>query len=135
MTDVKAFIKKWHGRTLQDDGCYVSKEFQSFQVAFFNAMRKIAKNNDAEIVNISYGHYDMSGFFKKGDKYVYFNYDNSCCWGGRTYCSLKRSKYSYTYHQPLLIRTAKHERDYTGGMNNFCPFSECEEMIVRLLNG
>ena len=48
--DVKAFIRKWHGRTLDDDGCYVSKEFHSFQVAFFNAMRKIASEHPSEVV-------------------------------------------------------------------------------------
>lgn len=137
MTDVNAFIRKWHGRTLQDDGCYVSKEFHSFQVAFFNAMRKIAKNNGADIVNTSYGHYDMGGFFKKGDKYVYFIYSNGCGFGGRTYCSLKYDKHSYGNYgctQPLMIRTAKHERDYKGGANHFCPFSECEELILKLIN-
>ena len=56
MTDVKAFIRKWNGRTLEDDGFCVSKEFHSFQVAFFNAMRKIAKSLGGEVVNPSYGH-------------------------------------------------------------------------------
>jgi hypothetical protein len=137
MTDIKAFIRKWQGRTLQDDGCHVSKEFHSFQVAFINAMRKIARNNNAEIVNPSYGHYDMGGFFKKDNKYVYFSYSNGVGYGGRTYCSLKYDKHSYGNYgccQPLLIRTAKHDRDYTGGTNNFCPFSECEEMIIKLLS-
>ena len=50
MTDVKAFIRKWNGRTLEDDGFRVSKEFHSFQVAFFNAMRKIAKSLGGEVV-------------------------------------------------------------------------------------
>jgi hypothetical protein len=137
MTDNKAFIKKWHGKTLQDDGITVSKEYHSFQVAFINAMRKIARNNGADIVNISYGHYDMSGFFKKGDKYVFFNYDNSCNARGRTYCCLKANDTccsNYGASQPLLIRTAKHEKDYTGGTNCFVPFEECEKLILEMLD-
>lgn len=133
MTNVDAFVRKWHGRTLQDDGCYVSKEYHSFQIAFVNAMRKIARNNGAEIVNASYGHYDVSGFFKKGSRYVYFSYCNSCGYGGRTYCQLKNDG-NYGFLQPLLVREARHDRDYTGGVNKFTPFTECEEIIVDMLN-
>lgn len=127
MVDVSSFIRKWHGRRLQDDGCYVSKEFHSFQVAFFNAMRKIAKGLGAEVVNPLYGHYDMSGFIKRGDKYVYFSYSSL----DRTYVQLKDNS---SWHCPLLIRTAKHERDFTGGTNNYAAFDRCEILIDRLLN-
>ena len=130
MADVKAFIRKWNGRTLEDDGCYVSKEFHSFQVAFFNAIRKIAKSLGGEVVNPSYGHYDMSGFIKRGDKYIYFSYSNGCGRGGRTHVVLKDDCY---WLQPMFCRTAKNERDYTGGYNNNCNFEDCEEVIERLL--
>jgi hypothetical protein len=127
MVDVSSFIRKWHGRRLQDDGCYVSKEFHSFQVSFFNAMKKIAKGIGAEVINPSYGHYDMSGFIKRGDKYVYFDYSAL----DRTYVQLKDNS---SWHQPLLIRTAKHEKDFTGGANNYASFERCEILIDRLLN-
>ena len=133
--DVKAFIRKWHGRTLDDDGCHVSKEFHSFQVAFFNAMRKIAKSLGGEVVNPSYGHYDMSGFVKRGDRYVYFSYSNCCGCGGRTHVTLKEtSVYSNEDCCNLLIRTAANEEDYSGGTNNYSSFETCEEMINKLLN-
>jgi hypothetical protein len=134
MADIKAFIKKWNGRTLQDDGCYVSKEFHSFQVAFMNAMRKVANSLGAELVNHSYGHYDMSGFIKRGDRYVYFSYDNTCNWGGRNYVALTRDNSYRGCCCPLLIRVAKDAKDYRGLENNFAPFSECEELIEKLLN-
>ena len=127
-TNLVSFIKKWDGKTLQDDGFYVSKEFHSFQVAFFNAMRKIAKTLDAELVKPSYGHYDMSGFIKKGDKYVYFNYEVV---GYRTKVMLTNKGF---YHTPMYVRTAKNDRDYTGGYNNNCYFVDCEEIMERLLN-
>lgn len=135
MADVKAFIRKWNGRTLQDDGAYVSKEFHSFQVAFMNAMRKIANSLGGELVNHSYGHYDMSGFIKRGDKYVYFNYSNSLGHGGRNHVSLKEtSLYSMGCCSPMYFRTAANEKDYRGGSNNFHAFENCEELIDKLLN-
>lgn len=131
MADVKAFIKKWHGRTLQDDGAWVSKEFKSFQTAFGNAMKKIAASLNAELVNYSKGHYDMSGFIKRGDKFVYFSYDNGIGNGGRSHVNLK---FCNGWHSPLLIRTAKNEKDYSGGHNNFESFESCETLIDKLLN-
>jgi hypothetical protein len=132
MADLKAFIKKWHGRVLQDDGCRVSKEFHSFQVSFFNAMKKIAESIGAELVNRSYGHYDMSGFIKRGDKYVYFNYSSSLC-GGRTQVLLKGNRYGEFYY-PMYFRTAESDHDFRGGTNNFHSFEGCEELIDNLLS-
>ena len=129
MVDVKSFIKKWHGRTLEDWGSVVSPEYHSFQVSFFNAMRKIAKGIGAEVINPSYGHYDMSGFIKRGDKYVYFNYSHC---GNRTQVLLKGAYYGVSC--PLLIRTAANEKDYRGGSNNYVAFEVCENMIEKLLN-
>ena len=135
MVNITSFLRKWNGRTLQDDGSRVSKEFHSFQVAFFNTMRKIAKGIGAEVVKPSYGHYDMSGFIKRGNKYVYFSYDNGIGYGGRTHIILKGGhEHDYGCHAPLLIRTAANDTDYRGGDNNFCPFSQCEELIEKLLN-
>ena len=130
MVDVKSFIRKWNGRQLEDDGSVVSKEFHSFQVAFFNAMRKIAHGIGGELLKPSYGHYDMSGFIKRGDKYVYFSYSNV---GNRTCVSLKGTNLNGP-RRPLYFRTAANDRDYRGGYNNFTSFEECEELIDKLLN-
>lgn len=133
MTNISSFIKRWHGRTLEDCGIYVSKEFHSFQVSFFNQLRKIAKNNDAELVKPNYGHYDMSCFIKKGDKYVYLSYNN-CLNFGRNVVCLKGNNNNNGCLPPMLIRTAHNENDYRGGENNFCHFENCEELINKLLN-
>jgi hypothetical protein len=129
MTNINSFIKKWHGRVLEDAGCFVSKEFHSFQVSFFNALRKIARENGWEVINPSYGHYDMSCFIKHGDKYVYVNYSNSLN-GGRNVVCLKGRVTGCC--APMLVRTAKCDTDYTGGYNNFCQFEGVEEVIARL---
>ena len=133
MADLKAFIKKWHGRVLQDDGCYVSKEFKSFQTAFGNAMKKIAESLNAEVVDYSKGHYDMSGFIKRGEHYVYFSYSASLS-GPRSSCILKDDDNFRGCCAPMLFRTAAHAKDYTGGINNFRSFEGCEELIDKLLN-
>lgn len=130
MADIKTFINKWNGRTLQDDGSRVSKEFHSFQIAFFNAMKKIAQSLGAEMVKHSYGHYDMDGFIKRGQNCVYFSYSNGIGEGGRTHVVLKGSG---SWYSPLLLRTAKDERDFHGGRNNYESVENCEAMINHLL--
>ena len=130
--NVTGFIRKWNGRTLQDDGSSVSKEFHSFQVAFINAMRKIATALGGEVVGQSYGHYDMSGFIRRGDKYVYFSYSNGCCRGGRTFVNLKEQCDSWI--SPLLIRTAADSKDFRGGCNHFASFEKCQGLIDELLS-
>ena len=130
MANVDSFIKKWHGRVCEDWGCVVSKEFKSFQVAFFNALRKIAKENGWEVVKPIYGHYDMSCFIKKGEKYVFVDYSNSLNTGRNVVCLKGEVR---GCNAPMLIRTAKSDKDYTGGYNNFCQFDKCEEKIKELL--
>ena len=129
MADVQAFIKKWNGRTLEDAGCYVSKEYQSFQTAFINAMKKIAADMGGTVVNAGKGHYDLHGFIQVGNKYVYFSYDNSLDAHGRTHIALTGSN----YWEPLLLRTAKDAKDYRGGENNYSCFAECQSLIKKLL--
>ena len=129
--NINSFIKKYHGKTLQDDGCYVSSDFRGFQQAFINAMKKIAASLGGEVVAAHKGHYDLSGFIKRGNKYVYFSYSNCCGVGGRTHIVLNGDG---GWHSPLLIRTAKDDKDYTGGTNNFSSFDRCEILIDRLLN-
>ena len=131
MADVSSFIKKWNNRTLDDAGSYVSTEFHSFQLSFFNAMRKIAKGLGAEVVNPLYGHYDMSGFVRRGDKYVYFCYSNGLGLGGRTHVALRNDGH---WFEPMYCRTAANDKDYRGGSNNGCYFEDCEKVIERLLN-
>lgn len=129
--NVKSFVSKWNNKTLEDWGCTVSKEFKSFQTAFINAMKKIAENNNAQVVKASKGHYDVSGFIKSNEngKYVYFSYSNGCGIGGRTHIVLKRNN----YFPPMYVRTAESDTDYHGGTNHNLFFEDCEETIARLL--
>ena len=128
--EVKNFIQKWNNRMLQDDGAYVSVQFKSFQRSFFTVMKKIAKSLQAELVYKSYGHYDMSGFIKRGDNCVYFSYSNSCCLGGRTYVTLTHCP----VHPPMYFRTAANEKDFRGGANHHCFFEDAEKTLSSLLN-
>lgn len=119
------FIDKWHDRMLQDDGCYVSEEFNKFQDAFKKAMKKLCKKIGATLVSYSKGHYEMSGFIERNGHYVYFAYSN--IFGYRSQVNLKGKNAMY-------CRTAASKKDYVGGENNETSFEDCETVIDDLLN-
>lgn len=126
-----AFIKKWDNKYLQDDGCYVSKEYNTFQNAFKREMKKIAENIGATLVKFSKGHYDVCGFIERNGKYVYFDYDSALTRNGRSTPALKYQDHEFP---TMLCRTAENEKDYRGGTNNNIWFEDCESVIDRLLN-
>ena len=120
------FIKKWNNKPLQDAGCYVSKEYNTFQNAFKREISKIAENIGATLVNFSKGHYDVCGFIEKNGKYVYFSYSSALC-GNRATPQLKNASAMY-------CRTAENAKDYRGGNNIFTSFEDCQDIINKLLN-
>ena len=70
-------------------------------------------------VDLSIGHFYFSGFISKDDKYCYFCIEdlrdtNSC-------------------FDNVLYRSAKNNKDFTGGSNHFCNCEEFEISVKRLL--
>jgi hypothetical protein len=116
------FIKKYEGKTLADDGAYVSKEFNNFQNAMKREVKRMAEEIGAVLVSFNKGHYDMSWFVERNGKYVYGNYSVI---GNRTHVNL--------LDNVCYARIAAHSKDYIGGHNNRCSFAEMQETMDRLL--
>ena len=117
------FFRKWHGAYLEDSGTYVSKEYKSFQIAFKRILNTIANDLNAELLWYHPNHYDESAMLKRGDKYCYIAHYNN------TY-----SRSTPVLHR-ILVRTAEHEKDYRGGMNNFPYWAHFVNEIDELLGG
>lgn len=118
-------IKKWHGKTVEDCGGYMSDSAKNFARNFKSYIQTIANEYGAEVVNFNIGHYYFSGFIKFNDKYLYFcrdierwnspiNLYDSSCMGG------------------ILIRTATSDKDYKGGQNYFCNIDTLENQYLML---
>ena len=124
---LKNFRAKWNNRTLEDACTIVSKEYRSFQNSFINVMKKVANHLGGELVAYTKGHYFTSGCIRRGDRYVYFNYETSF---NRTHINMDAKDFM----NGLLVRTAENEKDYRGGSNNYTSIMDCERVIDRLLN-
>lgn len=93
-----------------------SESFMKFCKELKSALRKEAKMVGFDDVTLKPNHYDMSGFFKKDDKYVYWSFSAER-YGTPT--SLKKSGVN-----GFLYRTAESDKDFRGGNNHFTDLSK-----------
>lgn len=79
-------------------------EFKSFATKFKNDFKKELDSIGAKMTAYSVGHFYVSGFFRtKTDKCIYFSISDV-----RSFMDTK-----------ILVRTARDEKDYTGGVNQY----------------
>lgn len=95
-------MKKWKNHYFESS-CYKTEDFKAFAR---DLKRYITKElpPSSKLVNWNVGHFYVSGFIQKSEQYVYF--------------SIRDVRYCNWYDN-VLIRTAAHDKDYTGGWNNY----------------
>lgn len=108
-------MKKWRNYKFESS-CYITKEFLSFSRAFKKYITK-GLDVDSELIGWSIGHFYVSGFIKKENNYVYF--------------STFDVRY-FDWYDKILVRTAKHEKDYIGGQNNYTNMENFHRSIQSL---
>lgn len=103
-------------------GSTTGKDYKTFQTKYINYLRSLCKLHGWELVNVGRGHYNFSAFIRNEEsKYIYLSISDVRYFNNEWY-----------YH--ILIRTAKHERDYRGGLNHFACLTTLSESVQRLLN-
>lgn len=118
------FYTKWQSSVLADAGAYVSREYRQFQTALIREISNYAKAVDATVISNSKGHYDTSCFIKRNGKFVYISHTSGLS---------RRADGVRIDLKSFLIRTAGHEKDYTGGNNHYCHIPKLQSMIDELL--
>lgn len=121
---VQKFYTKWQSSILADAGSYVSREYRQFQTALIREISNYAKAVDATVVSNTKGHYDTSCFVRRNGKFVYISHSSALS---------RRAGNVEIDLDSFLIRTARHEKDYTGGSNQYCHLSKLQSMIDKLL--
>lgn len=86
-------------------------QFASFSRAFRRHIKQIFAGVGLELVEYNRGHFYISGFAKNPTtgKFAYF--------------STNDVRGSNGWLTSLLVRSAEHEKDYTGGANGFAPLA------------
>lgn len=112
LSPIQKFIKEYDGIIIEDQLSVTCKEFKDFCRKLKSALKKEALVTGFDDISLKPGHYDMFGFFRKADKYVYWSYRVERY---DTPTDLKRSDYMHG----VLYRTAENEKDYKGGHNRY----------------
>ena len=127
---MKNVYEKYQGKSIEDTGSTVSKDFKQFCSYFKRRLKVNAEERGMELVNFSQGHYDFSGMLKKGDKYAYFSYNLQ-----RDYWSSVTKPIDFNKSgcsEGFLLRKAAHDKDYKGGLNNFCSLDKFMDLAEEL---
>jgi hypothetical protein len=111
-------VNKYDGKNINAK----PRTFVMFQNAFLRALDAFAARVGGEVVKSSKGHWFVSAFIKRGDKYVYVYY--SCVRG-----VINLSEYVFD----MYCRTAKDAKDYCGGNNHFVTLETLAHVVSRLL--
>ena len=81
--------------------CGVTNEWKSFYLVMRGEMQSELNEIGAEDFRLSRGHFYVSGFFRVEEQWYYFGI----------------SDVRHFNSNRMLIRTAEHNKDYTGGAN------------------
>lgn len=119
-TTVFKRLEDWRGNSFESSSGK-TPEFMAFARAFRTYINHKAKLNQLQLVNVSTGHFYISGFFlnPRSGKYAYFSINDVR--GG-----------SDAWWNNVLIRTAQHDKDWTGGSNQYTALVGIGEMALRL---
>lgn len=113
-------MKTYLNKTIEDWGGETSPDYKTFERKYRNCLKKIASGIGAELVKFNGNHYNFSCFFKKGDKFAYMSISDVRHWKNEWYNN-------------ILVRTAKSERDFTGGYNQYCSYDKLGDKLSSLL--
>ena len=99
-------------------GSDLGQDFKDFFKREKTRLTKIFKEKGCTDIQMNYGFYYFSGFFTSPSGQPYYF---SC------------SDVRHFNYDRLLIRTAKHYQDYSGGSNQYCGISKEELIKFRLI--
>lgn len=95
---------------------------KKFGTNYKAAVNTLIKRDGYRIENFSAGYCYVSGFITDGERYVYFS----------------TSDFRYfpdEWKNNVLIRSAKHNKDYTGGPNQYTTLEDIHNKARQILEG
>lgn len=103
-------------------GPYTGEDYKLFETKYINYLRSLCKINDWELVKVSKNHYEFIAFIKNlENRYIYFSISDVRFFGNEWY-------------NQILYRTAKHDKDYTGGGNCYTTLPMLPFALTNMFN-
>lgn len=111
-------IEAWRGFEFQSSSD-LTEEFASFAKDFKKHIGQSLPDG-AKLVDFSRGHFYVSGFIEKPGKFVYFSVSDV-------------RFFRDGWYNDILVRTARHIKDYSGGQNNSTSLQNFKASVSSLL--
>ena len=102
-----------------ESSCYETKEFASFARKCKNALKKECATHGIELKKFNKGHFECSAFLQASS-------------GKMCYLHIGDMRDGVRAFERVLYRTARDDRDFTGGMNHFASLANVVEEVARL---
>lgn len=99
-----------------ESSSFQTKQYIETYQKFLKDFNKLLKTHNVDEFDFfKPNHFDIGGFFRLGEQWIYFKIND-----------LRWSK------DEMLIRTAKSNKDYVGGQNNFISLASEQEFTEQL---
>lgn len=96
-----------------------TEQYITFEKQCRKELKSMLKPYNINIHKFLGNHFEWSAVLEKDGKYVYVHISD-VRW--------------FDWYDDVLIRTMKHDKDWTGGINNNCMFNEIGEYAEKLFN-
>ena len=100
-------------------GCTTGKDYIQFEKDSKAELRKMAEENGLKLHSFSKNHYCFSAVLTDGEKYVYVSQSDV-----RGFFDIDK----------ILIRSMAHDKDWTGGRNQYCSWNEVGREAKRIID-
>lgn len=103
-----------------EGGCSTTTEYEQFQRDCKSDLKKMANENGMELYDFSKNHFCFSAVLSDGEKFIYVSVSDVRFNG-------------WDSNTRILVRTMKHAKDWSGGMNQYCTWNRVGEFARKLM--
>ena len=101
-------------------GSTAGKDYRSFQTKYKNMLKEIIGQIGGELIKFNKNHYCFSAFVKRGSRYAYLSVSDV-------------RFFPNAWKRNILVRTAKNEKDFSGGSNNYTSLEQLGGKLNKIL--
>ena len=102
-------------------GCYTGEDYKEFERKYISYLKSLCKENGWKFVVANKNHYEFTAFLEVDYNFIYFSISDV-------------RFFQNEWYNNILIRTAKSDRDYTGGSNHYTNLKNLVQNIIGVIN-
>ena len=111
--------EKWVNNRFDCD--VLTTKYEQFERDCKSDLKKMASENGLELYEFHKNFFYFSAVLTDGEKFVYVSISDVRYFG-------------WNSDTEVLVRTMKHAKDWTGGMNNYCTWNRVGEVARKLID-